>query len=69
MEVDDLITMSEVELIADISDSMTTIVYSVLKSSHDRAIIHGLTESGADEAVRLTIEKLYHAMREVDNGH
>ena len=59
--------MSEFELIEEVSNSMVSIVYDVLKSSHDHAMSHSMTEAGADEAVRITIEKLYNAMNEVDN--
>ena len=60
--------MPEFELIEDVASSMVSIVYDVLKSAHDHAMSHGMTEAGADDAVRMTIEKLYNAMKEVDNG-
>ena len=62
-------TMSEFELIKHVASSMGSIVYDALKSAHDHAISYGMTEAGADEAVRITIENMYNAMKEVDNGH
>lgn len=58
--------MLEFELIKEVASSMGSIVYDVLKSAHDHAMSHGMTEAGADEAVRITIENLYKAMKEVD---
>ena len=60
--------MSEFELIKSVANEMVSDVYEVLKQGHDEAIDDGLTESAANEAARTAIEKLYRAMKEVDNG-
>ena len=60
--------MSEFELIKSVANEMVSDVYEVLKQDHDEAIDDGLTEAAANEAVRTAIEKLYNAMKEVDNG-
>lgn len=60
--------MSEFELIKSVANEIVSDVYEVLKQDHDEAIDDGLTEAGANEAVRTAIEKLYNAMKEVDNG-
>lgn len=60
--------MSEFELIKGVANEIVSDVYEVLKQDHDEAIDDGLTEAGADEAARMAIEKLYNAMKEVDNG-
>lgn len=60
--------MSEIELIDSVASEMVSEVYEVLNQCHDEAIDDGLTEAGADEAARMAIEKLYNAMKEVDNG-
>lgn len=59
--------MSEFELLESVANEMVSDVYEVLNQCHDEAIDDGLTEAGADETVRMAIEKLYHAMKEVDN--
>lgn len=59
--------MSEFELIDSVASEMVSEVYEVLNQCHDEAIDDGLTEAGANEAVRTAIEKLYNAMKEVDN--
>lgn len=60
--------MLEFDMIDAVAGRMVTSMYNVLHNEHIRAMSECLTESGADEAVRMAIEKLYHAMREVDNG-
>ena len=60
--------MLELEMIDAVAGSMVTTMYKVLKNEHEYAINDGLTEAGADEAARMAIEKLYNAMKEVDNG-
>lgn len=60
--------MLEFDMIDAVSGRMVTSMYNVLRNEHIRAMGECLTEAGADEAVRMAIEKLYHAMREVDNG-
>ena len=61
--------MSEFELIDSVASEMVSEVYEVLNQCHDEAIDDGLTEVGANEAVRTAIKKLYNAMKEVDNGN
>lgn len=61
--------MLEFDMIDAVSGRMVTSMYKMLKIEHDHAMNEGLTEAGADEAARMAIEKLYHAMREVDNGY
>ena len=60
--------MLELDMIEAVAGRMVTSMYKVLKNEHEYAMNEGLTESGADEAVRTAIEKLYNAMKEVDNG-
>lgn len=60
--------MSEFELIKSVANEFVSDVYEVLKQDHDEAIDDGLTEAAANEAVKTAIEKLYNAMKEVDNG-
>ena len=59
--------MLEFDLIDAVAGRMVTSMYKVLKNEHEYAMNEGLTEAGADEAVRTAIEKLYNAMKEVDN--
>ena len=59
--------MLELDMIDAVSGRMVTSMYKVLKNEHEYAMNEGLTESGADEAARMAIEKLYNAMKEVDN--
>ena len=61
--------MSETDFIDSVACEMVSDVYEVLKQDHDEAIDDGLTEAGANEAVRQAIEKLYNVMKEVDNGN
>ena len=60
--------MLEFDLIDAVAGRMVTSMYKVLRNEHERAMNEGLTEAGANEAVRTAIEKLYNAMKEVDNG-
>ena len=60
--------MLEFDMIDAVAGRMVTSMYKILKNEHEYAMNEGLTEAGADEAARMAIEKLYHAMREVDNG-
>lgn len=61
--------MLEFDLIEAVAGHMVTRMYEALKIAHAYAKNNeGLTEAGADEAARMAIEKLYHAMKEVDNG-
>lgn len=59
--------MLEFDLIDAVAGRMVTSMYRALKYEHKEALEEGLTEAGADEAARMAIEKMYHAMREVDN--
>lgn len=59
--------MLEFDMIDAVAGRMVTSMYKVLKNEHEYAMNEGLTESGADEAARIAIEKLYQAMKEVDN--
>lgn len=59
--------MLEFDMVECVADRMVTSMYKVLKNEHEYAINEGLTESAADEAARMAIEKLYNAMKEVDN--
>ena len=59
--------MLELDMIDAVAGRMVTSMYKVLKNEHEYAMNEGLTESGADEAARMAIEKLYNAMKEVDN--
>lgn len=59
--------MLEFDLIDAVAGRMVTSMYKVLRNEHEYAMNEGLTESGANEAVRTAIEKLYKAMKEVDN--
>ena len=61
--------MLELDMIEAVAGRMVTSMYKVLKNEHEYAMNEGLTEAGADEAARMAIEKLYNAMKEVDNGH
>lgn len=61
--------MLEFDMIDAVAGRMVTSMYKILKNEHEYAMNEGLTESGADEAARLAIEKMYQAMKEVDNGH
>lgn len=61
--------MLEFDMIDAVAGRMVTSMYKILKNEHECAMNEGLTEAGADETVRMAIEKLYHAMKEVDNGH
>ena len=60
--------MLEFDLIDAVAGRMVTSMYKVLRNEHEYAMNEGLTEAGANEAVRTAIEKLYNAMKEVDNG-
>ena len=60
--------MLELDMIEAVAGRMVTSMYKVLKNEHEYAMNEGLTEAGADEAARMAIEKLYNAMKEVDNG-
>lgn len=60
--------MLEFDLIDAVAGRMVTSMYGALKYEHEEALDEGLTEAGANEAVRTAIEKLYKAMKEVDNG-
>ena len=60
--------MLELDMIDAVAGRMVTGMYKVLRNEHDYAMNEGLTEAGANEAVRTAIEKLYNAMKEVDNG-
>lgn len=60
--------MLEFDLIDAVAGRMVTSMYKVLRNEHEYAMNEGLTEAGANEAVRTAIEKLYKAMKEVDNG-
>lgn len=55
-------------LVEAVAGRMVTAMYYALKNEHENASDFGLNETGADEAARMAIEKLYHAMKEVDNG-
>lgn len=59
--------MLEFDLIDAVAGRMVTSMYKVLRNEHEYAMNEGLTEAGANEAVRTAIEKLYNAMKEVDN--
>lgn len=59
--------MLELDMIDAVAGRMVTSMYKVLKNEHEYAMNEGLTEAGADEAARMAIEKLYNAMKEVDN--
>lgn len=59
--------MLEFDLIDAVAGRMVTSMYKVLRNEHEYAMNEGLTETGANEAVRTAIEKLYNAMKEVDN--
>ena len=61
--------MLEFDMIDAVAGRMVTSMYDALRYEHDNASDSGLNEAGADEAARMAIEKLYHAMREVDNEH
>lgn len=61
--------MLEFDMVECVAGRMATSMYKMLKIDHDHAVNECLTEAGADEAARMAIEKLYHAMKEVDNGH
>lgn len=62
--------MLEFDLVDDVAGRMVMDMYRVIRSDHICYVNEGLiTEAGADEAVRMAIEKLYHAMKEVDNEH
>lgn len=61
--------MLEFDLIDAVAGRMVTSMYKVLRNEHEYAMNEGLTEAGANEAVRTAIEKLYNAMKEVDNGY
>lgn len=60
--------MLELDMIDAVAGRMVTSMCKVLKIEHEYAMNEGLTEAGADEAARMAIEKLYNAMKEVDNG-
>lgn len=59
--------MLELDIIDAVAGRMVTSMYGALKYEHGEALDEGLAEAGADEAARMAIEKLYHAMKEVDN--
>lgn len=60
--------MLEFDLIDAVAGRMAMNMYSALRSDHAYAMTNDLlTESGANEAARIAIEKLYNAMKEVDN--
>ena len=58
--------MLELDMIEAVAGRMAASMYNDLKMEHEYAMNDGLTESAADEAVRMAIEKLYNAMKEVD---
>lgn len=60
--------MLEFDIIDAVAGRMVTSMYRTLKYEHELSLDGELTEAGADEAARMAIEKLYRAMREVDNG-
>lgn len=60
--------MSEIELVESVAAEMVSDAYAVLSDLHDSAMRQGLTESGANEAVKIAITKLHTAMCEVENG-
>lgn len=60
--------MLELDMIDSVAGRMVTTMYDALKVEHENALDSGLNEAGADEAARMAIEKLYNAMKEVDNG-
>ena len=60
--------MVELDMNDAVAGRMVTRMYKVLRNEHEYAMNEGLTEAGANEAVRTAIEKLYNAMKEVDNG-
>lgn len=59
--------MLELDMVDAVAGRMVTSMYKVLRNEHEYAMNEGLTEAGANEAVRASIEKLYNAMKEVDN--
>ena len=59
--------MLELDMIDAVAGRMVTAMYYALKNEHENASDIGLNEAGADEAARTAIEKLYNAMKEVDN--
>lgn len=59
--------MLEFDMVECVAGRMAASMYKMLKIDHDHAVNECLTEAGADEAARIAIEKLYHAMKEVDN--
>lgn len=61
--------MLEFDLVDAVAGRMVTSMYDALVCEHGNALYSGMNEAGADEAARMAIEKLYHAMKEVDNGH
>lgn len=60
--------MLEFDMVDAVAGRMVTRMYKTLKVEHEHSMNEGLTEAGANEAVRLAIIKLYIAMKEVDNG-
>ena len=60
--------MLEFDMVDAVAGRMVTSMYDALKMEHENASDSGLNEAGANEAARLAIVKLYHAMKEVDNG-
>lgn len=60
--------MLEFDMIDAVAGRMVASMYRTLKYEHELSVDSELTEAGADEAARMAIEKLYHAMKEVDNG-
>ena len=59
--------MLEFDMVDAVAGRMVTSMYKVLRNEHEYAMNEGLTESAADETARTAIEKLYNAMKEVDN--
>lgn len=59
--------MLELDMIDAVAGRMVTAMYDALKLEHENASDSGLNEAGANEAARMAIEKLYNAMKEVDN--
>lgn len=54
--------MLELDMIEAVTGRMVTSMYKVLRDEHKRSMNAGLTKTGANEAVRTAIEKLYNAV-------
>lgn len=59
--------MSEFEVVESVAAEMVSDVYNLLSELHDKAMADGLSESGANESVKIAISKLYAAKCEVEN--